>query len=625
MERFRSFIKSAFSYPRLLRTTHPVTAVGVIATTFMFAIYSFINATRDYNSTKSWETPLDIFMHLSLAVLFFAVFALCLESIRPSWSKAVKYAVFAAFAILSLLMSFITADFIDKGHARYKGFLVNLRENLGTANVALYIGGLLALAVLLGVYFSYSHDIHQHFNDHVMNAYSKIFFTSIIYGVIQLGVLFLTLIVTLLLYDDAFEYLPPVLIIINGLFFMPAVICALTKQNERANMFMQVLVRYVMLTIVLLAFAIIYIYILKLIITRSVPSNSVYAILTALFIVSMIVTYMCTVFEDKGFLQKFAYNAPLIFAPFVLMQCYTVFVRIGQYGLTPMRYFGVVFILFEIVYIVYYTICHRREHEIAGRNLLLIICAFIIVAIFLPGISGRSLSNSLARHTLRSYLQKSGSGEVISEKEYMRANAAYGFLYDSDFGKGRVEKYFASLDEDTIRNLKEKAREASKIVSADEKARAGQNADDVEKHSWFSSDIVDLVNDAQIDISGFDRMTLVEIRTPEGSGKKADGTVDTSDLYVYVNDEEYRENGSVKPLMSVDLSDYCRRFNEAASDNDVDLIDYDQYNDRIRSMSIIDINETARLYITNADIARNSAGETVNVEITGYLLTSGNN
>ena len=77
--------------------------------------------------------------------------------------------------------------------------------------------------------------------------------------------------------------------------------------------------------------------------------------------------------------------------------------------------------------------------------------------------------------------------------------------------------------------------------------------------------------------------------------------------------------------MSVDLSDYCRRFNEAASDNDVDLIDYGQYNDRIRSMSIIDINETARLYITNADIARNSAGETVNVEITGYLLTSGNN
>ena len=619
MERFRSFIKGAFSYPRLLRTTHPVTAISVIAASVLYAVYTFIEISLHYNVRDAYEMPLDIFSHICLAILFFAVFALCLESIRPRWSTLVKSCIFAFFGILSALMSFIISDYIEKGHSRYKNMLVSLRNSLGTGTVALYIGGLMALALLLALYFSYSHDIHQRFNDHIMNAHAKMFFTSIIYGVIQMGVLFLTLIVTLLLYEDAFEYIIPILILINGLFFAPAVICAAIRENERANMFMQVLVRYVMLTIVFLAYGIIYIYILKLIITGSVPSNSVYAILTALFIISMFITYMCTIFENRGFLQKFAFNAPLIFAPFILMQCYTVFVRIGQYGLTPKRYFGIAFILFEIVYIVYYTVSLKREKEVAGRSLLLIMCIFIVISIFMPGISARSLSTALAKKTLRSYIEKTTTSASITDREYVRANAAYGFLKDKDFGEGRIEKYFSQLDENMIATLKENARNASKKIA--ETAREESASDNgYPKDGYYSNDLVRLFDVDRIDISDYKTLMFVDISSPEDYNAKNTAPIDTSALAVRAYDKDFEVRANSETVATVDLTDYCRKFNQYMSERDDGIIDYDECDSKVAALGIFNINENARLYITSADISRNLKNETLRLNIQGYLF-----
>ncbi len=622
MERLRSFIKGAFSYPRLLWSTHPVTVAGIISTTVLYATHTFINISRDYSRTQSWEVPLEIFSHICLALLFFTIFALCLECIRPKWSTVVRAVVFAAFGILSFLMSFILSDLITRGHGRYKEWLLRIRTGLGIDTVALYIAGLLAIALLLAVYFSYSHDIHQRFCEHVMNAHAKMFFTSIIYGVIQLGVLFLTLIVVLLLYDDAFEYIVPILILINGLFFCPALICAAIRQNEPANKFMEILVRYVMLTIVVIGFGIIYIYIIKLLVTGNVPSNSVYAIISAVFVVSMIVSYMCTAYEEKGLLQKFAYNAPLVFAPFILMQCYTVFIRIGQYGITPKRYFGLAFIAFEIVYIVYYYLIRKREQEIAGRGILLIMCIFILVTVFMPLLSARSLSNILARHTLRSYIEKSSAGETVSDKEYVRTNAAYGYLKDKEWGEGKLERYFEFLDDETVRSMKDGAIEASKRLSEASRKISSGSDDPFPKDGWFSMELLELAGTDHIDISRYGSLQYVSVLLPENYDINHNTAIDTSKLPVYAYGKNYEINRTTDtPVFTIDLTDYCKRFNELTEQSDRKITDYDESRKQIAKMSIIDINENARLYITSADISRNENGETVRVDISGYLLT----
>ncbi|MCR5475103.1 MAG: DUF4153 domain-containing protein [Lachnospiraceae bacterium] len=617
MEQIRSFIKSAFSYPRLLLTSHPVTTVSIIAATILYAIHNYI--TIGLGHEKIGMVPMDIFFHICVAVSFFAVFSLCLESIRAKLKAPVKYAIFALTGLLSLFLSFLFSDMAENSHMKFWGLFRTVRDSLGTGTIALYTGGLLVISVLMAIYFSYSHDIDEPFNDHVMNCQSSVFFSAIIYGVIQLGVLLLTIIVSVLLYDDAFEFILPIIILINGLFYIPAVVCALIRKNEKAVKFYQILVRYVMLTISLLAYIIIYIYIGKLIITRSVPSNSVYAILTALFTISMFISYTCTIFENKGLLQKFAYNSPLIFAPFILMQCYTVIVRIGQYGLTPKRYFGIAFIIFEIIYIVYYTVEYRRDGEIIGRNLILVICAIIIVTVFFPGINSRALSTTLAKHTLSAYLEKLEAGGTFTDREYTRANAAAGYLSDDDFGKDRLRRYFSGMDKDMIDKLHKDASDAAKAIAKD--SPDGNGAEDGPESGWFACELVEYTNDGTLDISDYSKMTYVNIRShdPDDTSEK-NTPVDASALPVFIYDKRIEISSGASPYMTVDLSDYCTEFADISHRNNEGTIEFEDFRDRIRSMSAIDINENARLYITTADISQNAAGEPVRVDINGYLL-----
>lgn len=95
-DRFGAFVKSAFSYPRKLWGMRPVTAVSIVISTMLFAILDFIDA--------------DILFHIALAVLYFAIFVLCLESIRIQKSIFLKNILFVFFGILSGVMSFFNYD-----------------------------------------------------------------------------------------------------------------------------------------------------------------------------------------------------------------------------------------------------------------------------------------------------------------------------------------------------------------------------------------------------------------------------------------------------------------------------------------------------------------------------------
>ena len=574
--------------------------IRITVTTILIAVYSLIESITEFDPGRN-EFYYNVILYLGVSFAYFSVFSLCIESIRPRWSKAIGSAVFALFGMLSVIMGFIGK--FDSGHfaSWFFNMLKAIETYLGKYTVTAFTAGLVGIAALMALYFSYSHDIDQRFNEHVLNAFSNIFFTSIIYGVIQIGVVLLTAIVSVLLYDDAFSYMLPVIVLINGLFYVPAVIIALIRKNERANMFVQILVRYILLILVALAYVIIYIYMLKLVFTLSVPSNSVYAILTALFIISMCVAYMCTAFEAEGLLQRIAFNMPLIFAPFIIMQAYTVFVRIGQYGITPKRYLGLIFILFEIIYIIFYTIMQKRDHEIIGRSLLLIICCFVLVGVFFPGINARALSTSLAKHTLSTYLDKAGAGITMSDKEYSRAFSAYDFLSDRYFKNSKTDEYFKDLGEDTVATLREKANKAAK-ASKDKPSTM---------NIWYSCSLSDVSGNGYIDISDYSGMQEVVIQ-----GKDHDLTA----LSVLEPNTMDPIGGPAKDRYgTIDLRDYCMSLVDPYSQYSNDLITWDEYIKTVTPLGCIDIDENARLYVTSADISLED-GKPVSISIEGYLF-----
>lgn len=607
MERFGSFIKGAFSYPRKLWETRPVTTAGIIITTLIYAVWAFIDS--DYGRDR--RDILELLSHIAMAVLFFTIFSLCLESIGLKKGSGLKYILFGVFAIVSIFLSALTYNppSLIKKTAVFR-FLDDLCGRAGNYSVYSFILGLLFIAFLLAVYFSYRRDVEQKFNDHVMNLSSSIFYSLIIFGVIQIGILLLFVIVEELLYGRAFEYIGGVLILINGLFFAPAVICALVRENEEANAFFRILVRYIMLILSMLAYVIIYAYILKLALTRSVPSNSVYSILTALFVISMYISYLCTTFENKGILQKFAYWSPLIFSPFIIMQCYTVIVRIGQYGLTPKRYFGIAFILFEIVYIIYYLVEYKRKMEIVGKELLLILGLFILVTVFVPGISAKQLSTFLAKRSLSTYLEKTEEKAEISDQEYLRADAAVGFLHDVEYGRNRLEKYFPKFDDDMKNELEERAKDAKGL-------KYGKNyGEDYEPPSngWSAIELGTFTAADGFDISGYDRLRYVYIESD-----RTRNAADASKLRVYVYDSEAEIDKTGEPFMTVDLSDFVRDFIDITIEYDNQA--YSEEEKEYKKISVIDLGENGKLYITRTDIRFNEEKEPEDITMDGYLLT----
>ncbi len=612
MERLKTFLKGIFSYPAALFKIRPVTAVSVIVTTLLFAAYSLAESLTDYSARDLMKSFMDYFLHLCLACLFFTFFALLMESMKNCVGAlsitSVTIALFCGSGLLSVFLSLLLpAPSLNLRPRFLSNAFQALQDRLGDTTIYLYIIGLIGILLLLAVYFSCRSGIGQPFREHVMNAHASVFFSSIIYSVIQMGVLFLSLIITLLLFEDIFAYLGSVLIIINGIFYVPAVICALIRENEKANLFMQVLVRYVMLIISLLAYVIIYIYMCKLVITRSFPSNSVFGILTALFVISMIISYMCTSFENNGFLQKFAYNTPLIFAPFILLQCYTAFLRIAQYGVTPKRYAGILLILFEIVYIAAYTICRKKKGTVIGRSLLLLLSATLFIGIFFPGINARTLSDLSARVQLSSYLKKSEASLPLSDREYLRANAAYEYLKDTSFGKGRLGKHFPDPADERIHSLVEAARGASERLS--EKDRSLSTPEETTLNVYYSSELADLAPDRTINVTPYSRITFVSV----------DGE-DPSALRIHNNIHSYEIDDTSETSRTADFSDYISSAAKLYREQEQNILDYEEYDDRMRDQCVIDLDESTRLYITYTSFQMSPGGSYDYILMEGYLM-----
>ena len=153
-------------------------------------------------------------------------------------------------------------------------------------------------------------------------------------------------------------------------------------------------------------------YVLKLILMRTMPSNEIFGILTALFFVSVPVWIMNEAYRDDSMRSRVASILPYAFAPLILMQIYSVAVRVMDYGFTPERYLGVMVILFEAITILFFKISRERS-----ERLLLVIAVLTVISVAVPGINMYSVSSRSQKYFLDLYQQKVQAGE-----EYIAQN-----------------------------------------------------------------------------------------------------------------------------------------------------------------------------------------------------------
>lgn len=209
-------------------------------------------------------------------------------------------------------------------------------------------------------------------------------------------------------------------LLLAALAYLPTCLLAVSDTSEDNAAFTKKFVSYVLLPCVWIAMFVIYLYVVKIFVTREIPSNEIFGICASLFAIGMPIWMMASGFveEKTSRYAKLISITKYIYAPFILLEIYSMSVRVKAYGLTEQRYAAIMFILLQIIYILW-----NRHYE----NLILVFVGCLFIGLLLPFGNASYLSYQSQKNRL--VKNQTSDKEVAAEAyDYLRGNA-YGRRY----------------------------------------------------------------------------------------------------------------------------------------------------------------------------------------------------
>ena len=237
-------------------------------------------------------------------------------------------------------------------------------------------------SVALSIYHMFGR-LEKDFEVYVTRAFLELMKAVVVYGLFAIGLAIIIVIFNELIFDTD-EFVWRVELFLAGGIFAPMCLKAVSGKNEKPGRFAGICINYVLLPMLLLSFAIIYLYLFKIFASGEVPSNRVFPILAFLFGIGMPVWTLVHGWQkEKGDVSKLAVFLPYLFLPFVALQAWCIGIRIARYGYTYSRYMGVTLIIFETVYFALYLIQHLQKRQ-AVCLCLHAVCIMTAVGLLMP-------------------------------------------------------------------------------------------------------------------------------------------------------------------------------------------------------------------------------------------------
>lgn len=328
-------------------------------------------------------------------------------------------------------------DFFGSDYGLYK----ELSSNILICSMTLIAG--------TTVFFFYKRS-EGSFEEYAARAFCGLMKAELAYGIIALGALLILLIFDVLIYDiEKFDLIERSQILILGLVEFPCVIAGLSKVQEKISKFEKAVLSYVLPALLSLGFVIIYIYIIKILVTWKFPSNEVFSILTALFVLGVIIWTMAFGCCDDN-LKKFIKILPIFFIPFIVLQVMCLYMRVADYGFTVNRYFGAALIVFEIAYFILYICKLIKDKDIMAGVIFMAISASILILLF-PGTNMYSVITNSQKTKIVKFFAMDDPGY----KDEMSASEAYREINDNGgfSGKSFLTKVLTKEQLSYIENL----------------------------------------------------------------------------------------------------------------------------------------------------------------------------
>lgn len=286
------------------------------------------------------------------------------------------------------------------------------------------------------------------FHEYCTQIFQNLFNSVIIYLILNIGLSIIISIFILLLLDnvDSLDIILRLQIAIAGWFLVPAFLMAITNPEYNVSKFIEVIISFVLLPLTILATIIIYLYMAKMFIMREIPANSIFRILAGLFVVAFPVWTMAYSFREKNKIIKiFCKAMPISFIPFIGLQIYSISVRCKENGITPLRYLGIMLIIFEVVTIFLSLYKNRKYilHTITTGSILL------VISTILPVVNMHTISNmSQANRLLKAWKEEEKYSQLTEEQKEIVLSSYY-YLINQEDGKKYIPEY---LEEETIKD-----------------------------------------------------------------------------------------------------------------------------------------------------------------------------
>ena len=318
---------------------------------------------------------------------------------------------------------------------------INKYENTVIKWLVCYISTMCAISI-----YSIIKKSEKDFPEYILKVAINIAKSSFVYGILAIGVASILWVFDVLILDVTSKYIDNIEILIVGFFYSTKIIYSFINLDDDVNKFFKNLIKYVLMPLIITAFIIIYLYIIKIFALRDIPKNQIFRIATALFIVGGFIWTVMNYFKEEGLMYKISTKLPLIFSPFILLQIYTLGIRISKNGITPIRYAGIVFIIFEVLYILCYIFKNKKI-----QNLIIIADVLLIISVLVPIINAFDVSIYSQIKNLNIYSQKS----ELTDEDKEKISGAYYYLQYTEKGKKYIKDNLNKEQINTITNYKQ--------------------------------------------------------------------------------------------------------------------------------------------------------------------------
>lgn len=499
------------------------------------------------------------------AIVLTVIYTICLDNYSIETTTLTNISLFIViFASSTFLIETVLENKIKKKIIYYiiaaiwatvLTYAVNIEEGLlGMSNtiflfkIERFIICYLIATIVLAIYYNYK-SLNKTFEQYVTSTFVTIFKTSLIYGILAIGIAMITAVFVYLILDgESYILVARMEILLFGVYYIPTVLYSFYDQEEEIGKFAKIVIKYVLGTLVIVAFAIIYMYIIKIIFLRDMPSNLIFRILSALFIIGLPVWTMILSFKEDTTLDKINRKLPLLFIPFIILQIYSIGTRILSNGITELRYLCLMLIIFEIVYIIIYL---TKKEKVS--RILLVFLALTVISTIAPYINMFTISNLSQYNNLKIYKQKT----EYSEEEKTKIYGAYNYLRHSSIeGKKYIENYLTKDDEELIKKLK----------------NSGTKKSDNGKNIYVDKDI------NYIEVEGYKKVYKIDSYSYNSS--KENRTIDETFSNIEINTQEsnYSIEANILPLINEyvnhenEMNNYSEENNELKLDENKKII-----------------------------------------------------